>query len=470
MLKFKTFVRYLEERMGASFEPMTRAEWWKYDDKRIQKLLDTIKDKQPVSGKDTKDIKIPYNDFNKKSIEDFIKAGKDARDIKTFKLQTDKGEILSNQIGKGPLFGGKGKGGGATGDTRVAESMQCLYCHAMTREGNVREIEYYTPGLLGKYYKDIFVDASLDEILNFDSSWHNSAYKSAKILIDRGFINKKHTFHKGNKSQMKVIYDMKLKAVRNDKLPKLNDDKWNPGDIWAIKQGVNVKDKLNPAGLSILNDSLVKAFKTRDIVGISLKKVGKGTAKAVVKNEPTELVDYKFLQVKLKADRATQTFWSSKKGNIITDKAKVDLRSSTNFGAMNAELLIGSSARGGRTGWENLTFATKKYLNKNLPDNKTIKSTAGIIEKEVKAGKSTREQDKFFQMVKTGDKRVTRQEFDEGIQKADQGSIHANLAVAHVASALMSASPTKRNEWCKYVLNYAGATGEVSSVYVKVYE
>ena len=456
--------------MGASFEPMTRAEWWKYDDKRIRKLLDTIKDKQPISGKDTKDIKIPYNDFNKKSIEDFIKAGKDARDIKTFKLQTDKGEILSNQIGKGPIFGGKGKGGGATGDTRVAESMQCLYCHAMTREGNVREIEYYTPGLLGKYYKDIFVDATLDEILNFDPTWHLSAYKTAKILIDRGFINKKHEFHKGSKSQMKVIYDMKAQAVKNDKLPKLNDDKWNPGDIWAIKQGVNVKTTLNPASLSILNDSLVKAFKARDIVGISLKKIGKGSAKAVVKNEPTELVDYKFLQIKLKADRATQTFWSSKKGNIITDKAKADLRSSTNFGAMSAELLIGTTARGGRTGWENLTYATQKYLNKKLPKNGEIKNTAGMIEKEVKTGRSTTLQDKFFQMVKTGDKRVTRKEFDEGIQKADHGSIHANLAVSHIASALMSARPNKRDEWCKYILNFAGATGEVSSVYVKAYE
>ena len=270
---------------------------------------------------------------------------------------------------------------------------------------------------------------------------------------------------------MKIIYDMKVKAVKNDNMPKLNNDKWNPGDIWAIKQGVNSKDKLDSTSLSILNDSLVKAFKTRDIVGISLKKVGpKGTAKAVVKNEPTELVDYKFLAIKLKADRATQTFWSSKKGNIITDKAKVDLRSSTNFGAMNAELLIGSSARGGRTGWENLTFATKKYLNKKLPDNKVIKSTAGLIEKEVKAGRSTTQQDKFFKMVEIGDKRVTRKEFDDGIKNADQGSIHANLAVAHVAHALMSASPKQRNEWCKYVLNYAGATGEVSSVYVKVSE
>ena len=146
------------------------------------------------------------------------------------------------------------------------------------------------------------------------------------------------------------------------------------------------------------------------------------------------------------------------------------MRSSTNFGAMNAELLIGSSARGGRTGWENLTFATKKYLNKKLPDNKVIKSTAGLIEKEVKAGRSTTQQDKFFKMVEIGDKRVTRKEFDDGIKNADQGSIHANLAVAHVAHALMSASPKQRNEWCKYVLNYAGATGEVSSVYVKVSE
>ena len=456
--------------MGASFEPMTRGEWWKYDDKRLKALLDAIKDKKPVSGVDTKDIIIPDNDFNNSSINDFIDAGQDANDKKTFTLKTSSGEILSNKIGKGPIFGGKGKGGGATGDTRVAEAMQCLYCHCMTREGNVREIEYYTPGLLGKYYKDIFVDATLNEILNFDSTWHVSAYKSSKILIDRNFINKKHTFHKGDKSQMKDVYDMKAKAVKNDKIPKLNSDKWNPGDIWAIKQGVSVKDKLDPTSLSILNDSLVKAFKTRDIVGISLKKIGKGSAKAVIKNEPTELVDYKFLQIKLKADRATQTFWSSKKGNIITDKSKVDLRSSTNFGAMNAELLIGTSARGGRTGWENLTFATKKYLNKNLPKNTIIKTLAGNILKEVKADKVKTEQDKFFNMVKIGDKRVTRQEFDEGIKKADHGSIHANLAVSYVAHALMTATVKKRDEWCKYVLNFAGATGEVSSVYVKVSE
>ena len=96
----------------------------------------------------------------------------------------------------------------------------------------------------------IFVDATLNEILNFDSTWHVSAYKSAKILIDRNFINKKHTFHKGDKSQMKDVYDMKTKAVKNDKIPKLNSDKWNPGDIWAIKQGVSVKDKLDPTSLS----------------------------------------------------------------------------------------------------------------------------------------------------------------------------------------------------------------------------
>ena len=73
-------------------------------------------------------------------------------------------------------------------------------------------------------------------------------------------------------------------------------------------------------------------------------------------------------------------------------------------------------------------------------------------------------------MVKIGDKRITRSEFDEGIKKADHGSIHANLAVSYVAHALMTATVKTRDEWCKYVLNFAGATGHVSSVYVKVSE
>ena len=72
---------------------------------------------------------------------------------------------------------------------------------------------------------------------------------------------------------MNKIYNIKKRAFANNNMPNLNNDKWNPGDIWAIESGIDIDKSLTDESVKSLNIDLQKAFDARKIVGISLKKV-----------------------------------------------------------------------------------------------------------------------------------------------------------------------------------------------------
>ena len=76
---------------------------------------------------------------------------------------------------------------GGTVQTAQAESLQCLYCAAMTTKRNL-EFEEITYKLLRDSSRRAFLGKTkLDDAYNLDAEWHMSAYWSAKALIDKGF-------------------------------------------------------------------------------------------------------------------------------------------------------------------------------------------------------------------------------------------------------------------------------------------
>ena len=66
------------------------------------------------------------------------------------------------------------------------------------------------------------------------------------------------------------IYALKNKAYKNMDVKPLKDDKWNPGDVWAIANGFNV-DSLDTTSVDGLNGDILENFLNRMLVGISLK-------------------------------------------------------------------------------------------------------------------------------------------------------------------------------------------------------
>jgi hypothetical protein len=269
----------LMENLMSTFKPMTRGVWDKVkggtNDMRLDILKDLIKAGQPVSSTDGKDLNIKNIPKNIKAIEDFLESNE-----KAFELELKDGKtIFSNVIGKSAVFGGQGVGQGMTGQTSDAEALQCIFIAAMLGEGVNKPFSHYTKALLKSYKNKIDVDADFERFSMLDGTWHESGYVTAKALIDKGYVTKDHTIHMGSRT-MKNIYAKKTDARKNEGFAPMQNDKWNPGDIWAVRARVDVNKVLSDKSQGDCNKTVLENFMSRDIVGISLKKINSLKLKA----------------------------------------------------------------------------------------------------------------------------------------------------------------------------------------------
>ena len=154
------------------FVKMSRIEWEKPVSRstvtRRDVFVDAIKAGDPVSDIDGKDVYIANTAANITAIDDFI-SGKN--NTATFSLDLKSGgTILSNKIGKSPIFGGAGVGGGSTGDTARFESLHCLYIAAVLGEGTRNEFSHFTYETLKKYQDKVKVSEPFEKYVAIDPS------------------------------------------------------------------------------------------------------------------------------------------------------------------------------------------------------------------------------------------------------------------------------------------------------------
>lgn len=171
---------------------------------RLRILLDAVESGSPVTSVVGKDIYLKNNRSNIQEIRDFLESNLDNMTLE----QTNGQFIKSNKIGKSPLFGGVGAGGGATGSTANTESLQCLYLAAMLKEGKDKPFSHFTPGLLKKYTKGTDTYSGYETYIKAADPWHYSGYVTAKYLIEGGYVTPNHILHRGSKTVDK-IYDAK---------------------------------------------------------------------------------------------------------------------------------------------------------------------------------------------------------------------------------------------------------------------
>jgi len=461
--------------MNVKYAKMSKAVWFQYSDDRdrLQKLIKAIKSNTPVSLADGNDIEIANTQDNVNAVQKFIESESDSS-VKTFELKLKNGKtVISNTIGKSPYFGGAGAGGGATGTTAQGECLQCIYCEAMLAEGT-KPFAHFTPELLNDYYNASNMDLTFDKIMKVDSQWHESAYVTAKYLIDKKIINKTHAFHRGDKV-MKSIYLAKNRSLKAAGMPPLNDDKWNPGDIWAVKKGFNPATILSKTDIMELNQQIKKYFVDKTMIGISLKQIDslKDRAKHRVYNENGgEVEKMRFTTGEIKAQKSGRaTYWSAKAVTLrYNTTTNADLRAGTGFGAPSFEIQ-GKGARGGKAGWGVIKYACEKYLNTRLRDAKLYKPDATKISRGDK-----RLVDDLWNKVQVIDRafrpmnKVTQAEFYDGIgtPKVTPEFVHSLMLGTYVLHAFAKSSSQKRNEAISYIANHAASKVEISSIFIKV--
>jgi len=402
---------------------------------------------------------------NKKAV-DIIQSDRKAQILKT-----KTGEILSSLIGKSRIFGGAGVGQGMTGQTKKGESLQCLYCAAMTSSTKIQPFEYYTQKVLeSKSDRAIIDGSSISEMMELDPSWHYSAYWTAKTLIKKKYIDSSMTFHRGDKV-MKSIYTAKDIAIRNSGLGKFTDDKWNPGDIWAVKSSYNPSRELPTESIQELNTTLVKHLNEKKLVGISLKKLVSETGiKCEVLNieNDTNVHNFNSASLQVSFARMGSDFWRNQSGTIIFDtSSQMTIRTSTNLAAPIVELKL-KAARGGSGGWNEITQSLKNRLNVSAPSNNDLVREAKDLNTK---GVKSRFAMKYYNLAKKVHRDLDKNQFMEGLVTSTHAKVHSKIASIIVTAALVN---NKRNGKADLVItdlvNYAGSKSEISSAYVKVYQ
>ena len=468
MLRFRTFI--LREDALPSYGRMSGAEFLKVNSQtgepRIDVLRKAMKDGIEIPTINGIMIKVLNSPENQKAVDRLEKSETNRETLKT-----NTGEIVSSEIGKSRIFGGAGVGGGRTGDTKKAESLQCLYCAAMTATGKVEPFEYYNQERLQKASSRALLDgATFESMMELDPSWHYSGYWTAKTLINKGYIDNTMKFHRGDKV-MKSIYTAKDTAVRNSGLAKFTDDKWNPGDIWAVKTGYVPSRDLPTGSIQELNDALVKHLNEKKLIGISLKKLASDTGiKCEILNVESDTEVHSFNSASLMTTfaRMGSNFWRNQSGTIVFDRdSGMTVRTSTNLAAPIVELKL-KTARGGSGGWNEITNSFKNRLSLSIPNNDTLKRESKDLNTK---GSSSRFAMKYYNLARKVHSNLDKDQFMEGLVSSSQAKVHSKLAAIIVTAALVSNKRSGKSDLViTDLVNYAGSKSDISSAYLKVYQ
>jgi len=197
---------------------------------------------------------------------------------------------------------GGGSGGGAA-KTKIQEVGQALYLSLRYQKGKDLKCHPENPKdcLSDDDYKEAMKDVegpgvTIQEIQGLEQKWHDAfilgANKIAKEVKGTGW-----KFVRGDDKVEKSITDAFNRCKKSQGAPE-NEDKWNPSDIWMVKNKNKIVAELEKENtIDCLNNFIAQAFSKkaiknkagkdvapRSLIGISLKKLGP-TARWEVMNE-----------------------------------------------------------------------------------------------------------------------------------------------------------------------------------------
>ena len=345
--------------------------------------------------------------FKTQDIED-ITALSGAKITKMFFVDTKNKEYKLTDINKSEEFGGGGGSGGGADDTAVTESMQCYYSALRYKLGTNLNSKNATPAKLKDKSLQNKVFAfqktqrfTASDLLALHSSGKSKALPTWIDIDDSGTnvymrianalaTNQKWTgvpyFHRGSPF-MSAIYDAKKQALAFDKkqtirkapLSGFSDDKWNPGDIWmsTLEPNPNSSRPLDfgKGGKSCvltfeaLKKEIFELSKKKELLGVSLKKVGKkanitafNTHPDRTNNEIVDLRSFSFGQ--------TGAFFNSADLYLtFTNGKKMQFRSTQTTKSWQGEVK-GALAAGGKIGGGGVNFYCVDILGNSIGKGK----------------------------------------------------------------------------------------------------
>ena len=360
-----------------------------------------------------------------------------------------------SSVGRSEFTGGytvlaKIKGGGGSGAgsslTKLTESAQCVYnaCHYAG--------DKFTNANLKKHSSKADTDEQFDNILNkLPDDWIVSskliAEKLKKQFPDRG---KGYVHHRGSSWVNTLESHWKTLNTEAGK-PFANLNKWSPADIWIVSSAGSRVDLTSTNNIVELNELLVEKLKSKDIIGVSLKKV-------------VNIANYKELNVGFNRPtynfESTTTglrgFFQSNDGYMMFDGGKAQFRT---FGSTWQGELKGKNANMGKVSGGPIESIIRIQFKKNFVPQRELASRTDDNMKQFYSW--------YTSIPYHND--MSYDDFYAESTKKDQTWYISKIMTTQLMSIVESFSSKQKDEFASALVNYAGSESVLSGPYVKVY-
>jgi hypothetical protein len=196
-----------------------------------------------------------------------IEALKKRQELKGFVLvDTKKKTYKFSQLKKTAEFGSTGGTSAGSKETGLNESSQAVYAAARWNK-----TKNYSKEDLTKAYTKCDVSEPLKSILvNLPEDWIHSSIFGAEKLYEE-FGKKHYTFHRGS-AWVDKLQNHFLKLNRQVR-EFSNVNKWTPADIYLVSVVGERVDFTKAQSILELNNILKDNLTSKDIIGVSLKKI-----------------------------------------------------------------------------------------------------------------------------------------------------------------------------------------------------
>lgn len=396
-------------------------------------------------------------------------------------------EARRAQIFKDKDFGGGGGSGGGSADTDRTESLQCFYNAYVfnIKKGTCTSV---SPTQLKSASKFTHTSHGLQDCLNKGpADWiETDVYiKTANKLWEkygrRMTKNGSVHFHRGSPF-MKGLYDAKSACHKIDKASddpqapgSFSNDKWNPGDIWATTFGELEKPlSKSTSSWGDLQAEVMRLAKAGKLLGISLKKLGKGSpATAKEFNTPKQIANrdtYTYNSFKF---GKTGDFFSSQDIYIDTNGGEIQFRTFGGDTSWQGEIK-GGSAAGGKIGGGNVDFYCKQVFGNDIYNGRgSEKAFLSSIKSDPKwPSKAYQIYKKYNSKSKPSIDLVSEKVFLQEWANHEQGDnfrMSKSICLMFIeAFASTGTSKAKQHDLITKMFRYASSDVDQSSFFVKI--
>lgn len=264
----------------------------------------------------------PEQTFDTEKSKEFFLKGRNY--IKRFQVFSDKFKL--NDLEKTKEFGSSAGSSLGSEQTKIVESIQCLYCALRQELGrNLVDIDsellFEKSGEINENilnYVRIPISINSEIIEKYNESWletflstANSLYEVRKLYTDKPEIFDKKEDSILNPSRKYIFYQINFKSgiinSVNKNYKKFSEaqripiEKWNPSDMWIVDSQSEdiIMGRLDRVDtIQRLNQCVDNLFRNKLLVGVSLKKVKKLSSAKLLINKVTPKPFYKFLKAR----------------------------------------------------------------------------------------------------------------------------------------------------------------------------